>query len=135
MPQRMILGSETASTLSSRGIYKFPVEQTKGAMYEDAQCCSYDMGSCPWSNLPDDDWAFQDGKSWVIGELFGQVSITSASRLLMTMFGPRAVLISEFAIWQDFPKIDIIFIAAGGIPTRRRCISCLIGIGKDEKGR
>ena len=39
MPQRMILGSETASTLSSRGIYKFPVEQTKGAMYEDAQCC------------------------------------------------------------------------------------------------
>ena len=68
MPQRMILGSETASTISSRGVYKFPVEQTKGAMYEDAQCCSYDMGACPWSNLPDDDWAFQDDKSWVIGE-------------------------------------------------------------------
>ena len=68
MPQRMILGSETASTISSRGVYKFPVEQTKGVMYEDAQCCSYDMGACPWSNLPDDDWAFQDDKSWVIGE-------------------------------------------------------------------
>ena len=68
MPQRMILGSETASTISSRGVYKFPVEQTKGAMYEDAQCCSYDMGACPWSNLPDVDWAFQDDKSWVIGE-------------------------------------------------------------------
>ena len=68
MPQRMILGSETASTISSRGVYIFPVEQTNGAMYEDAQCCSYDMGACPWSNLPDDDWAFQDDKSWVIGE-------------------------------------------------------------------
>ena len=68
MPQRMILGSETASTISSRGVYKFPVEPTKGAMYDDAQCCSYDLGACPWSNLPDDDWAFQDDKPWVIGE-------------------------------------------------------------------
>lgn len=30
MPQKLILGSETASTVSSRGIYKFPVE--KGPM-------------------------------------------------------------------------------------------------------
>lgn len=68
MPQRMILGSETASTISSRGVYKFPVEPTKGAMYDDAQCSSYDLGACSWSNLPDDDWAFQDDKPWVIGE-------------------------------------------------------------------
>ena len=68
MPQRMILGSETASTISSRGVYKFPVEPTKGAMYDDAQCSSYDLDACSWSNLPDDDWAFQDDKPWVIGE-------------------------------------------------------------------
>ncbi len=68
MPQQYILGSETASTISSRGVYKFPVEHTKGAQYDDTQCSSYDLGACSWSNLPDDDWAFQDDKPWVIGE-------------------------------------------------------------------
>ncbi|MBQ8423192.1 MAG: DUF4982 domain-containing protein [Coprobacter sp.] len=68
MPQQLILGSETASTISSRGVYKFPVEKTQNKQYDDAQCSSYDMGACRWSNLPDDDWAFQDDKSWVIGE-------------------------------------------------------------------
>ena len=68
MPQRFILGSETASTVSSRGVYKFPVEPTKGKEYDDAQCSSYDLGACSWSNLPDDDWAFQDDSAWVIGE-------------------------------------------------------------------
>ena len=68
MPQRFILGSETASTVSSRGVYKFPVEPTKGKEYDDGQCSSYDLGACSWSNLPDDDWAFQDDSAWVIGE-------------------------------------------------------------------
>ncbi len=68
MPQRVILGSETASTVSSRGVYKFPVELTKSKEYDDAQCSSYDLGACWWSNLPDDDWAFQDDSAWVIGE-------------------------------------------------------------------
>ncbi len=68
MPQRFILGSETASTVSSRGVYKFPVEPTKGKKYDDGQCSSYDLGACSWSNLPDDDWAFQDDSAWVIGE-------------------------------------------------------------------
>ena len=68
MPQRFILGSETASTVSSRGVYKFPVEPTKGKEYGDAQCSSYDLGACSWSNLPDDDWAFQGDSAWVIGE-------------------------------------------------------------------
>ena len=27
LPQQLILGSETASTVSSRGVYKFPVER------------------------------------------------------------------------------------------------------------
>lgn len=29
LPQNLILGSETASTVSSRGVYKFPVEERK----------------------------------------------------------------------------------------------------------
>jgi beta-galactosidase len=67
-PQGLILGSETASTVSSRGIYKFPVEKASMKQYEDFQSSSYDLEYCSWSNLPDDDFILQDDKPWVIGE-------------------------------------------------------------------
>ncbi|SCY92920.1 DUF4982 domain-containing protein [Flavobacterium caeni] len=67
-PQGFILGSETASTISSRGVYKFPVEPAKDKNYPDHQCSSYDLESCVWSNLPEDDFILQDDKPWVIGE-------------------------------------------------------------------
>jgi beta-galactosidase len=66
--QGYILGSETASTVSSRGVYKFPLTEEKGIKYDDGQCSSYDLTACPWSNLPEDDWQLQDDKEWVIGE-------------------------------------------------------------------
>ena len=67
-PQGFILGSETASTVSSRGVYKFPVEKASMKQYSDYQSSSYDMEYCSWSNLPDDDFVLQDDKPWVIGE-------------------------------------------------------------------
>ena len=68
LPQGFLLGSETASTVSSRGVYKFPVEISDHAVYPDGQCSSYDTEYCSWSNLPDDDWRMQDDYDWVIGE-------------------------------------------------------------------
>ena len=70
LPQGFLLGSETASTVSSRGVYKFPVEvrASNNNPYADGQCSSYDTEYCSWSNLPDDDWKMQDDHSWVIGE-------------------------------------------------------------------
>ena len=69
LPQGFLLGSETASTVSSRGFYRFPVEPNgKGIVHKDGQCSSYDVEWCSWSNLPDDDWVWQDDKDWVIGE-------------------------------------------------------------------
>jgi beta-galactosidase len=82
LPQGFLLGSETASTVSSRGVYKFPVvpdDNSKFASWApgydptalknaDGQCSSYDLEYSPWSNLPDDDWVWQDDKDWVIGE-------------------------------------------------------------------
>lgn len=67
-PQGLLLGSETASTVSSRGIYKFPVVKAKMKQYDDYQCSSYDLECCSWSNLPDEDFVLQDEKPWVIGE-------------------------------------------------------------------
>ena len=70
LPQGFLLGSETASTVSSRGVYKFPVQvrASNNNPYADGQCSSYDTEYCSWSNLPDDDWKMQDDHSWVIGE-------------------------------------------------------------------
>lgn len=67
-PQGFLLGSETASTVSSRGVYKFPVIKAAQKQYDDYQCSSYDLEYCSWSNLPDDDFVWQDDKPWVIGE-------------------------------------------------------------------
>ena len=71
-----LLGSETASTVSSRGVYQFPVvveaaDSPKSNLHKlhyNGQCSGYDVQHCSWSNLPDDDWAWQDDKDWVIGE-------------------------------------------------------------------
>ncbi len=68
LPQGFLLGSETASTVSSRGVYKFPVEVSNHSVFPDGQCSSYDTEYCSWSNLPDDDWKMQDDYDWVIGE-------------------------------------------------------------------
>ncbi len=68
VPQGFILGSETASTVSSRGIYKFPVEIRSNKAWPDGQCSGYDTEHCSWSNLPDDDWRWQDDNKHVIGE-------------------------------------------------------------------
>lgn len=67
-PQGLLLGSETASTVSSRGVYKFPVDKAVEKQYPDHQCSSYDLEYCSWSNLPEDDFVLQDDKPWVIGE-------------------------------------------------------------------
>ena len=77
-----LLGSETTSTVSSRGVYKFPVKPDDNARYSswakgydpsaiknaDGQCSGYDVEYCAWSNLPDDDWRWQEDYPWVIGE-------------------------------------------------------------------
>jgi beta-galactosidase len=67
-PQGFVLGSETASTVSSRGVYKFPVVKAAGVTYPDRQCSSYDLEYCNWSNIPEEDFVLQDDKPWVIGE-------------------------------------------------------------------
>ena len=68
LPQQIILGSETASTVSSRGVYKFPVERKSMAKYPDMQSSSYDVEHCGWSNLPEDDWIHQEDLPYTIGE-------------------------------------------------------------------
>lgn len=66
--QGMILGSETASTVSSRGVYKFPLALKAMAMYDDHQSSGYDTEYCSWSNVPDVDFALNDDNDWYLGQ-------------------------------------------------------------------
>lgn len=82
LPKGFLLGSETASTVSSRGVYKFPVKLSDNSQFAsyspnydpsalttaDGQCSSYDVEWCPWSNLPDDDFLMMDDRPWTIGQ-------------------------------------------------------------------
>ena len=68
LPQKMILGSETASTVSSRGIYKQPAILKDFAVYDDYQSSGYDVEYCPWAGLPEQDFQLQDDYPWTLGQ-------------------------------------------------------------------
>ena len=68
LPQRLILGSETASTVSSRGVYHFPAAIGSAIMHDDHQSSSYDTEFCWWSNIPDNDFAADEDYPWCMGQ-------------------------------------------------------------------
>ena len=94
LPQQIILGSETASTVSSRGVYKFPVVRQAMKKYDDHQSSSYDVEHCGWSNLPEDDWIWHEDNAWGIGEFVWTGFDYLANRLLIILTGPAILLCS-----------------------------------------
>ena len=68
LPQNVILGSETASTVSSRGVYHFPVKLGGNIEHPDHQSSSYDTEYCYWSNIPDDDFVQDDDRPNNMGQ-------------------------------------------------------------------
>jgi len=67
-PNFTILATETASTVSSRGVYKFPVKENKDAWYNDYQVSSYDMDYPNWAYTPDKEFQAQDDNEFIQGE-------------------------------------------------------------------
>ena len=77
LPQNIILGSETASTVSSRGVYHLPSKDLGGdltsmggstLLTEDHQSSSYDIEHCYWSNIPEQDLAADEDYPWMGGQ-------------------------------------------------------------------
>ena len=70
LPQKLILGTETASTFSSRGIYYWPVWYRGQVMvyHPENQSNSYDNENASWSNVPDLDFLMDDDREWMIGQ-------------------------------------------------------------------
>lgn len=70
LPQQMMLGTETASTVSSRGKYHFPVQvlDHQQVTHPDNQSSSYDVEACSWSNIPDLDFASDEDLPYLLGQ-------------------------------------------------------------------
>ena len=75
LPSGILLGSESASTVSSRGVYDpsctsprevTPITDPNSPLQ--GQCTSYDTDYCSWSNLPEADFIMMDDRPWTIGQ-------------------------------------------------------------------
>lgn len=70
-PNKPLLGSETASCVSTRGYYQFPVLEDKGKGWKDGQpyqVSSYDLYAPGWASKPDYEWAYEDQAPFLCGE-------------------------------------------------------------------
>ena len=62
-PSQPVFGSETASCISTRGYYRFPVEEEKlkgWTMDPPFQVSSYDLYAPNWASKPDYEWQYED---------------------------------------------------------------------------
>ena len=70
-PGKPYLGSETASTISTRGKYFFPIEEDpRGKEHSemDFQVSSYDLHTVPWGQIPEQEWKLEDENPSCLGE-------------------------------------------------------------------
>jgi len=67
-PALPLFGSETASCISSRGVYFFPVGNNKAGGRGDFQMSSYDLYAPGWATPPDTEFTGQDKNPFVAGE-------------------------------------------------------------------
>ena len=63
-PNQPVFGSETASCISTRGYYRFPVEEDKSKGWSlnepPFQVSSYDLYAPAWATKPDYEWQYED---------------------------------------------------------------------------
>ena len=70
-PGQPVYGSETASCISTRGYYRFPVEKEKGKGWDMSapfQVSSYDLYAPGWASKPDYEWYYED----LVPQCFGE---------------------------------------------------------------
>ena len=70
-PWKPVIGTETASCVSTRGYYQFPVSDDKGKGWVEGmpfQVSSYDLYAPAWASKPDYEWEFEDKAPYLTGE-------------------------------------------------------------------
>jgi beta-galactosidase len=107
-----IYGSETASCISSRGDYFFPVSDDKSKGMADFQMSSYDLYAPPWATSPDTEFKGQDEFPYVAGEFvwtgfdyLGEPTPYGGDSRKMLEFTDPAVKASKAVELKDTGKI------------------------------
>jgi beta-galactosidase len=67
-PNKSVIISESASTLSTRGYYSFPLPTDKTDFTNALQISSYDLNAPWWAEIADDDFMWQQDEGYVAGE-------------------------------------------------------------------
>ncbi len=67
-PNKPVIISESASTVSTRGFYEFPLPEEKSDFTRSLQVSSYDLNTPWWAEVPDDDFMWQQEESYIAGE-------------------------------------------------------------------
>lgn len=67
-PNKSVIISESASTLSTRGFYEFPLPEKKTDFTKSLQVSSYDLNAPWWAEVADDDFMWQQEENYIAGE-------------------------------------------------------------------
>lgn len=67
-PSEPVIISESASTVSTRGYYEFPLPAQKDEFSNAGQVSSYDLNAPPWAEPADLDFYWQEEDQYVVGE-------------------------------------------------------------------
>ncbi len=67
-PNKAVIISESASTVSTRGFYELPLPANKTDFTKSLQVSSYDLNAPRWAEIPDDDFMWQQEEPYVAGE-------------------------------------------------------------------
>jgi len=67
-PGKSVIISESASTVSTRGFYEFPLPAVKTDFTRSLQVSSYDLNAPEWAEISDDDFMWQQQEPYVAGE-------------------------------------------------------------------
>lgn len=67
-PNKSVIISESASTVSTRGFYEFPLPKEKTDFTNSLQVSSYDLNAPAWAEIADDDFMWQQDENYIAGE-------------------------------------------------------------------
>lgn len=67
-PNKSVIISESASTLSTRGFYELPLPENKTDFTNSLQVSSYDLNAPDWAEIADDDFMWQQDETYIAGE-------------------------------------------------------------------
>ncbi|SMO50013.1 glycoside hydrolase family 2 TIM barrel-domain containing protein [Gracilimonas mengyeensis] len=67
-PNKAVIISESASTVSTRGFYEFPLPDEHTYFTKSLQVSSYDLNAPWWAEIADDDFMWQQQEPYIAGE-------------------------------------------------------------------